>query len=841
MAITADKMQEVAAGDQAFYRVDTRRPPHELEAGMAADAVNCRFEDGRAWPRLCVNQQPWGALATQNPCAFARFNDPQAFDTQVVLTDDWRDAVGEDGGRGRAWRIQSGNIPQEMPLNGNDVWDTSRLIQCYNGLILLRQGNERHYFSATRTLAITGSDATADTLTVDTATLSNGLVASVTGITGASGSYYVRLAAGGAVALYDTLAHANAGGATGLFDVTVGSETGTLSVLAVDPATSRIQLNCAPDWVDGDRVVFYADNSVTGGSFLSGTTPPQTATAYFVKNIAGNIIELYTNPSLGTQTVFTSAQGRFWIERSADFPGFYGNAAPPLLAQPDGSGSTIWETGFKAVPVTINVTGTAATTNIVTAPNHRLLPGDHVDVTGLHTTGPTAITAAYVYPISPNAVIFYATSLGALAQDAADVVAQVGSETGTMTKAGASGLPMPGGREGAYYQNRLLIVNGRDTVAISDALDPLHFTPFTAAVTANQGESDQIMALWPLGTNDAVLVLKENSIGLINNFSGGTSQWTYTTLTREYGCLAPLSVAQVGADVWFLSRKGVASISQTSNGVLQGVADPVSKAMQKYMNQIDWRYAAKACAGYWNNRYFIALPLKVGGVSGRNNGLLVHNFLNVTTTNSTAGGETATVAFGWEGLWSGATLLPFAFARLNVYGDERLCFVDYAGRVSWLGDGWADGTTAIATSLTTRRYGGVGDRILWLSGRVTVDAWAPTLTVKAIFPGVNEIKTIVAGKTFDKTKYGVYGLPDYNPATPTSPTFNAPYREDYQPSITEMLAGAQDIHQNHPLPLRLRRLDWGVQLQISNTTGSARIQSVEMTGVDRELTSSEAV
>lgn len=923
MALTADKMTEVADGDDAFHRIDTRRPPHELATGTAADAVNCRFEDGRAWPRLCVNTQPWGTIGVNmvpvgavfsslshvatyaftnfiigekyfyapgkttdlranipngpvagpgefiatstvyylkspgvpgstvasslavvlkigDPVGYARFNDPEDYDTQMVLTADWRNLVGEDGGRGRAWRVQAGNIPQAVPLNGHDVWDTTRLIQCFNGLVMLRQGSERHYFSATRTVTITDSDATAETLTVTITTLANGLVVKVAGITGATGTYYVREISGGTISLYDTLAHATAGGATGRFNVTVTGETGTLSVLAVDPATARIQLNEQPNWADGDKVVFYTDNAVPGGSLFMGTTPPQNATAYFVKHIGTTQIELYTNPSLLTQVSFTGALGRFWIERDADFPGFYGNAAPPLVAQPDGFGKTVWEAGFVAVPVSVIVTGTDASTGIVTAPNHRLLPGDNVTVTGLNTTGPVPITTAYVYPVSDHAVKLYTTQLGALAQDPATLIAQVGSETGTLTKVGASGLPMPGGREGAYYQNRLIIVNGRDTVAISDPLDVLHFSPFTAAVTANLGESDSINAVWPMGTNDAVLVLKENSVGLINNFSGGPSNWTFTNLTREYGCIAPLSVAQVGADVWFLSRKGVASVAQTSNGVLQGVADPVSKPMKKYIDRIDWRYAKQACGGYWNNRYFVALPLKGQGKIVLNNGVLVHNFLNVTTSYSA--GSSPVLEFGWEGLWSGATLLPFALARLDVYGDERMCFLDYSGQVRWLGDGWADGTSPIPAALTTRRYtGGSPKRVLWLSGLVTVDAWAPNLTVNAIFPGVNEQQTVIANKVFDKTKYLVYGAADYNPAAPTTGTFNAPYREDYQPSAAELLAGAPDLHQNHPLPFRLRRQDWGIQIQVTNISGSARVQSVEVGGNARETTSAEAV
>jgi hypothetical protein len=49
-------------GDKAFWRVDTRTPAHQLPEGVCADAVNCRFDDGKCSPRQGVSQQAWGRL-----------------------------------------------------------------------------------------------------------------------------------------------------------------------------------------------------------------------------------------------------------------------------------------------------------------------------------------------------------------------------------------------------------------------------------------------------------------------------------------------------------------------------------------------------------------------------------------------------------------------------------------------------------------------------------------------------------------------------------------------------------------------------------------------------------
>lgn len=83
-----------------------------------------------------------------NPCGYYRFNSPENFDVGVLLTDDWRNQAGEDGGRGRAWKIQSGNVPEQIPMNGNDIYGQTVLVECFSALVMLRQDAERHYFAA---------------------------------------------------------------------------------------------------------------------------------------------------------------------------------------------------------------------------------------------------------------------------------------------------------------------------------------------------------------------------------------------------------------------------------------------------------------------------------------------------------------------------------------------------------------------------------------------------------------------------------------------------------------------------------------------------------------------
>lgn len=825
-------------GDMMFKGVDTFHPPHELSPGVCADAVNKRFEDGRAWPRNGAVAQPWGTVPTlgQNLVAgqswpaspdgsgfyiitmsgflvgqeyivgsignaqtcqskeigggitiqtqgvpfkatqltyvllttsaavasqactaqvvpyplatvqgYARFNDPQGFDTQVVLTDDWRDQTGEDGGRGRCWRIQSGNLPLQVPLNGHDIYGVTRAIPCFNGLTLLRQDNERHYFSGS----------------------------------------------------------------------------------AVN-SSAQIQLNAEPNFVNSDLVLFYATpNSYFTPNASSGSVPNSNS-QYYVKNITGNKVELFLDAGLTQIVNFISASGKFYLERQATFPGFYGNGAPPLLAQPNALGATLWDDGFLEAPVSVDITNVA--TNLVTAPNHGLLPGDAIVVTVITLSGGGALPATvYAQPVSDYALYLYATQLEALAGGSTglQVLANNGSPANaTIVKATANGLPFPSGREGVFIDNRLLVVNGNNTLVESDPLDPLHYSLFTDAITANLGEGDPINFLIPVPNQDAVLIGKANEIFILNNFSNGVSAGPLTTVTREYGCIAPLSAVQVGVDVWFLSRKGVASITQTVQGITQGVAEPVSKPLKKYIDLIDWNHASMACAQYWNNRYYLAVPLKGQTGTVVNNAWLVYNFLNEM----------------WEGCWKGTALQAVAMSRLTVYGEERLTWVTPSGQVNWLGDGWQDPTvnlvvSPIADYLTTRVYTcGALTRKLNLAADCTWDSFATTTTATALTPGVNELEILLPNPiVYNNENYDVAGLAAY---IPNQGAFEAPFREDYSMvgltrfgANPELYAGAADIHQNHIEGFRFRLDDWGIQFTIANATGSLRIQSVALRAV----------
>jgi len=738
----------VADGDAAFYRVDTRTPAHELARGVCADALNKRFEDGRAWPRFNVEAGPWGVVPKPdgvNLLGYARFNDPQGLDVLVVATDDWRTGAGEDGGRGRLWKLMAGTGPVAVPLNGHDLYGPVRFIPCFNALVLLRQQSERHYFSA----------------------------------------------------------------------AAVGQ-----------PAANEIQLNCAPDWDSGDLV--YLDGDVN--SVVVGATAPQPGAFVYVKNLGNHVIALYADSGLANQLHFTSAVGRFWLERRAATPGPFGNGAWPLLAQPDAGGKTLWQVGFTGVPVNLQVTTTAALTGVWTVPNHRLNPGDGITLANMPAGHTPANGNYFAYPLNDHQVQLFDTETNALLAangSTAGLIAigQDGENAPTMVKQGASGLPMPPATEGFYTENnRLVLVNG-NSLLISDALDPLHYTPMSASLTADLGESDTVTAVSSFISGDCLVIGKQKSILALYNLSGGPTQWALRSVTREYGCIAPLSMRQWGNQLMFLSRRGLDSVELSAFGVIVPTVKPVSFDLQKYVNRIDWNAAAQCVVETWSNRLFWSVKLK-GQPGDQNNALFVLNFLN---------SEIQKQVFGWEGLWTGATLMVQGLAKHPVAGEERLTLLNADGRVGWLGDGTLDqpGNLPIADSLTTRLYsGGNQGRKIFNKVLCIWDTNNAALTVTATTPGWNEntVLTPPGGLIYNPLAYGAGSNASYNPATQTPP-FHTPFREDYAiQQVTEIIGGAPDVLQNHSEPFRVREDDWGLQITIANARGQARIAAVSVAG-----------
>ena len=400
------------------------------------------------------------------------------------------------------------------------------------------------------------------------------------------------------------------------------------------------------------------------------------------------------------------------------------------------------------------------------------------------------------------------------------------SITGTIKKSSASGANVPAGREGLYFQNRLLLLYGPDYLAVSDVLDPLHYSPILNEFKLNTGANDAVVALYPFNTT-TLIVFKERSILAVENLYGDLSTTRLTEVTREFGCVSQASIASTGSDIVFLSQRGVISLKQTEFGISQSVVLPLSDPIQDVIEEIDQAHWGKSCAAYFNNRYILSVPVEGG--NGTNQRTLVYNFLNQA----------------WEGYWEGSLLVPRYYTRVIVAGTDTLCWADESGLIhtfdlNALQDRTRVGSIQqIATSVYFRGHSGENDidHKQWTGLQFELSSWNPTYSITANFDGVNESYTVATNETKSRTAYYTYGSGTF--ATNNSgDNFLAPFREDYStlPGLRCNTSGFRaGILQSFSHKARLRRHSITMQPVVTTTTGALTIHSVKSIAIPFRL------
>jgi hypothetical protein len=114
-----------------------------------------------------------------------------------------------------------------------------------------------------------------------------------------------------------------------------------------------------------------------------------------------------------------------------------------------------------------------------------------------------------------------------------------------------------------------------------------------------------------------------------------TANYTIRTISASTGCVAHGSIAQVGEDLFFLSRTGVRSIRRTmEENMVASDVGVISYPIQDVIDKINWAKVENATAVFWNNRYLLSVPT---GTSEVNDTTLCYN----TNTQS------------WTGVWRG--------------------------------------------------------------------------------------------------------------------------------------------------------------------------------------------
>ena len=392
------------------------------------------------------------------------------------------------------------------------------------------------------------------------------------------------------------------------------------------------------------------------------------------------------------------------------------------------------------------------------------------------------------------------------------------SFTGTLTKAESSGMPIPAGREGCYFQNRLLMVYGFDLLAVSDVLDPLHYSPVINEFKLNSGSNDKVVAVYPFNQT-TLIVFKTNSILAIENLYGDLSSVRLSEVTREFGCIAPLSIAGTGTDVVFLTQRGVASLKQTEYGISQSVVVPISNPIQPEVDAINKASSSTAVGTYFDNRYLLSVPVNAG--NGTNQRTLVFNFLNQA----------------WEGYWEGELLLPRYFSRVSLYGSDYLAWADESGFVHYFDkQAWADreidgAEQQIETRIEFRGYTfGTPVHKQYTGIDIELNYCNPRYTLQVDLDGVNEVNTLVTDQTQPRQNYFNYGTSNYD-TTNVNDDFLNPYRKDYswQPGLRCGTNGVK-VNQRQVIVNKYRLRGHGNTIQPVLTTdqGCVDVSSVQL-------------
>ena len=738
-----------------------------------------------------------------------------------------------DGGQGRVFLVRPNQSHLEIPLNGHDFYDRVKLIQSGDAVVMLRPGPARYYINGTDvngttdtiTLNVTPDLQTGDRVVVQ-AVGSNPkpLWVSTTAV-GEGFGLYVNVV-GTAVTLHLNKASALTGAnklnlATGLtssnryfielqnnttsYDITQGLESfqndglplimeATYSlgndVQAIDAGFNRVPSSRSIVSADatGDTVTVPNHNFVAGDQveILNSTGGGVSNGIYYVFPIDSNTLRLFQGDTEQTDSLNNAERATFTATISS-------GAVTGITITNQGD-------GYLTAPTLTFSSGTASATATIT--NGKVTHVSIVSGGSAYGSAPT-ITASM-----PNTLV--------------DITA---SFTATIKKSSASGASIPAGREGLYFQNRLLMVYGADFLAVSDVLDPLHYQQVTNDFKLNTGSNDRVVAIAAFNSTTLV-VFKERSVLAVENLYGDLGTVRLTEVTREFGCVAPNSVVNTGSDLIFLSQRGVISLKQTEFGISQSVILPLSDSVQNLVDDIDETNWEKSCAAYFDNRYLLAHPTEGG--DGTNDRVLVYNFLNQA----------------WEGYWQGELLNPKFFERVVVSGTERLVFADESGFIHnfdkhALADRNSTGTSyEIETRVEFRGY--TADAVehkQWTDLHLELRNWNTRYDITVDYDGVSESNDVAADVTKDRTVYYKYGYSAYN-TTNINDDFLTAYRQDYS-TLPVLRTGENGfvagLHQSYTHKARLKGHASAAQPILTTDRGSLIVANVKMVGIPFRL------
>jgi hypothetical protein len=663
--------QPVQDGDTGFIGMNQREKPHQLKPGEVVLSRNGRM-DGFWQPRRGITLKSGALSNSENPLLvpFIVINSPitiaSASRTSNVVTMNFAAPHG----------IDSGDLPAYITVGDPNV-TTQPLTGVAPGSYLMS------YVDAdSLSFANTGADNPA--LSVDA---TYGIIQTLIDNGATSAIYGACVWSDPSDDLQESVILATPNEAklvpldtyttTSLPYPTGSSLTGQVDMIQ---AFDRIYL-----FRDGARTWEYIPQgrSVEAGSYVSGTGVVTltlknhgltTGDVITVANVGFSATPTTADPN-GTHTVTgtPSADTFTYVIASGSGDETYTANTGTMTA----AGFTLVPGGAYTQPQNFRIAGNAygvsgGSLRLTMAGNTTIVAGDYITIRATDVPLLEALEGQRLLVTSATSTDIYATA------PVADLTYGTGSaaeyiEFGGRFTQGGGFIHMPAPAWGVYFQRRLWCPyfyqpagtaasptyadrDLRDEVCASDILDSNTFDTIDSQFRITAGIADSLVAMHPF-YNDNMLVMNRNSIHMISGTQGSLADTVVRELTREVGCLARRSIVSQGNNVFFLSDNGVYGLSFIDEYNLRGIEEPLSKNIQPYIDRINKTLAGNAVGTYFNNRYYLALPLdssRDADDATGNNTVLVFNMLNK----------------GWESIDTYGTdfnVLDFAIAR----GGER--------------------------------------------------------------------------------------------------------------------------------------------------------------------------
>lgn len=165
----------------------------------------------------------------------------------------------------------------------------------------------------------------------------------------------------------------------------------------------------------------------------------------------------------------------------------------------------------------------------------------------------------------------------------------------------------PRSNVGLYYRNRFWVLDANN-LYWADAFDDDYSGAFDRTSNFYRIPVGQRQGLIGL-RDEGILVLGKDQVWAINPSITPTAT-DQPVKINEYGCENGRTIAQVGDDVLYLAADGVRGAFRSQQDKLQsGASYPLSFALKDEVESLNWAQIAKASAIYWDNKYFISVPV----------------------------------------------------------------------------------------------------------------------------------------------------------------------------------------------------------------------------------------